>query len=107
MPCSSRACRLENELTDGSLGTIFHFPRPFHLAVRDSRSALPRGWARDFIPRHDLLEPVCALRLHGDSLWFLGRERPLIGHLGGCHGCDPDNEDRRATHAWCEALHIC
>jgi hypothetical protein len=54
MPCSSRACRLENELTDGSLGTIFHSPTPPH-PLRYSRPALPNLRTRDLISRHHLL----------------------------------------------------
>src|ERR1700722_6798430 len=107
MPCSSRACRLENELTNGSLGTIFHFPHPFHFAsMRHSRSSVPCCRSCDFIPRGEFLEPVGALRLHRNSSWFLRRERSLVGHLGGCEGCDPKNEDHCATHTRREALHM-
>jgi hypothetical protein len=50
MPCSGRACRLEDELTNGSLGTIFvSFSPPRH-----SPAALPFGRTGDRIPRHDL-----------------------------------------------------
>ena len=111
MPCSSRACRLENELTNGSLGTIFLFPPPFHL-MGYSRATLAKGWSRDFIPGNDLLQTVGALRIHGHSSWFRWSGRPLIRHLGGCTAChpksrDPNDQDRRLPHARCEALHIC
>jgi len=49
MPCSGRACRLDDELTNGSLGTIFiSFSPP-----RQSAAALAFGRTGDFIPRHD------------------------------------------------------
>ena len=73
--------------------------------MRNPCSALPHRRPRDFVPRHDLLQPIGPLRLHRNSPWFLRRERTLIGHLGRCNGCDPENQNRRATHAWCEALH--
>ena len=56
MPCSSRACRLENELTNGSLGTIFHFFCPFHLSsARNSLSTLANRRAGNLFPRRQFL----------------------------------------------------
>lgn len=107
MPCSSRACRLENELIDGSLGTIFHFRWTLHFPVRHSRSSLPRGRSRNLILWRKLLQAICASRRHGNSFGFRRSEGFLIRHLGGCHGCDPNNQERRATHPRCEALHKC
>src|ERR1035438_5531464 len=100
MPCSSRACRLENELTDGSLGTIFHFSG---LPLWQHRASLT--WARrgDLICTHHLLQLVFGAGLNSPSR--LGRGLwPLVGHLGECTGRDRKNKDRGAPHTECEEL---
>ena len=112
MPCSSRACRLENELTDGSLGTIFRLrerilspaasgSRRFLYFHGHSGASLPHGGSSDFIPRHDLPQPVraCGLRhLHASRFW---RSRgPLVGHLGKCaRNRQYRNRKREQLHA--------
>jgi hypothetical protein len=101
MPCSSRACRLENELTNGSLGTIFHFTgSPFWHA----RASLP--WTRrgELLRRNNLPQMVLGQR-RGDSLRLWRGLRLLVGHLGECTGRDPKNKDRGAPHTKWEARH--
>jgi hypothetical protein len=101
MPCSSRACRLENELTNGSLGAIFHFTgSPFGHA----RASLP--WTRrgELLRRNNFPQMVLGEgRRHS---FRLGRGlRLLVGHLGECTGRDPKDKDPDAPHAECEARH--
>jgi len=69
------------------------------------RTATADVWSIDLIPRHDFPQPVRPLGRHIDSSWFGRRLRPLVGHLGGCTGCNPKNKDRRVTHTKCETLH--
>jgi hypothetical protein len=101
MPCSSRACRLENELTDGSLGTIFRF---WPLSLRQSRASLTRSRRGDLSRTHQFPQMVgggwlSASSRFGRSLWS------LIGHLGECAGRDPKDKDPDAPHAECDARH--
>ncbi len=108
MPCSSRACRLENELANGSLGTIFHFPRSLHLSSsRNPRSSLARRGRGTLIPRRQFPQTARALRLRRHAPGFRGRGWTLVGHLGERDGCDRESQDRRPAHGRCEALHNC
>jgi hypothetical protein len=112
MPCSSRACRLENELTDGSLGTIFRLrERNLSPAASGSRrflcfhgysgASLPHGGSSDFIPRHELVQPVRAGGLrHPHASRFRGSRGPLVGNLGKCtRNRQYRNRKREQLHA--------